>query len=71
MTVIRRTIELWTNPGDIVLSPFTGIGSEGYVALEEGRRFVGAELKESYYNQAARNLDAALKLRNQGTLFSC
>jgi len=69
LTVIRRAIELWSNPGDIVLSPFTGIGSEGYVALEERRRFVGAELKESYYNQATRNLAAAVALRDQGTLF--
>lgn len=56
LEVIRRGIRLWTNPGDIVLSPFAGIGSEGYVALQEGRRFVGAELKASYYRQAARNL---------------
>ena len=42
--------------GDVVLSPFAGIGSEGYVALEKGRRFVGTELKQSYYEQAARNL---------------
>ena len=52
---------LWTNPGDIVLSPFMGIGSEGYVALEEGRRFVGFELKESYYDWACKNLQHAEK----------
>lgn len=57
--VIRRGVMLWTNPNDIVLSPFMGIGSEGYVALEMGRRFVGAELKASYYAQAAANLAAA------------
>lgn len=57
--VIERGVMLWTNPGDIVLSPFMGIGSEGYVALEMGRRFVGAELKASYYAQAAANLAAA------------
>jgi DNA modification methylase len=57
--VIRRAIELWTNPGDVVLSPFAGIGSEGYVALEEGRKFVGVELKMSYYAQAERNLRSA------------
>jgi DNA modification methylase len=56
--VIRRGIKLWTNPGDIVLSPFMGIGSEGYVALEMGRRFVGAELKRSYFDQACRNLSS-------------
>jgi DNA modification methylase len=59
LEVIRRGIDLWTNPGDIVLSPFAGIGSEGYVALEMGRKFVGVELKESYYRQACANLDAA------------
>lgn len=57
--VIRRALKLWTNPGDTVLSPFMGIGSEGVVALEEGRRFVGAELKSSYFGQASRNLTAA------------
>jgi DNA modification methylase len=67
--VIRRAIRLWTNPNDIVLSPFTGIGSEGYVALQEGRRFVGAELKRSYYLQAARNLAEAANVR-QGSLFA-
>jgi DNA modification methylase/superfamily II DNA or RNA helicase len=57
--VIRRGIQLWTNPGDVVFSPFAGIGSEGYVAIEEGRRFVGVELKESYWKQAVLNLEAA------------
>ena len=59
LEVIRRGVMLWTNPGDIVLSPFMGIGSEGYVALEMGRKFVGVELKQSYYGQAVRNLAAA------------
>lgn len=59
LEVIRRGIDLWTNPGDVVLSPFTGIGSEGFVAVEMGRKFVGAELKQSYFEQAARNLAAA------------
>ena len=67
LEVIRRGIDLWTNPNDIVLSPFMGIGSEGYVALEMGRRFVGVELKSSYFQQAARNLEAAL---SQSTLFA-
>ena len=69
LTVIRRAIELWSNPEDTVLSPFAGIGSEGYVSLEEGRRFVGIELKESYYRQACRNLDKASKIQKQGPLF--
>jgi hypothetical protein len=58
LEVIRRCIRMWSNPGDTVLSPFAGIASEGYVALEEGRRFVGTELKPSYYNQAIKNLRA-------------
>lgn len=66
LDVIGRALELWTNPGDTVLSPFAGIGSEGYVALQMGRRFVGAELKESYYKQGVKNLRAA---RKQQTLF--
>ena len=57
--VIRRAVALWSNPGDLVWSPFMGIGSEGHVALQMGRRFVGAELKESYYRQAVKNLHAA------------
>jgi len=61
LDVIERAIKLWSNPGDVVLSPFAGIGSEGHVALQEGRRFVGAELKASYYRQAAANLRAARK----------
>ena len=55
--VIRRSIELWTNPDDLVLDPFAGIGSTGVVALEMGRRFQGVELKESYYKQAVANLE--------------
>ena len=58
--VIRRGVMLWTNPGDIVLSPFMGIGSEGYVALEMGRRFIGVELKRSYFAQAKANLARAV-----------
>jgi len=59
LEVIRRGVDLWTNPGDVVLSPFAGIGSEGYVSLQMGRRFVGVELKRSYFEQATRNLHAA------------
>ena len=59
LEVIRRGIELWTNPGDTVLSPFCGIGSEGVVAGELGRKFIGIELKRSYFEQAAANLAAA------------
>ena len=56
LDVIRRGVQLWSNPGDLVLSPFMGIGSEGHVALELGRRFVGFELKPSYYDVSVRNL---------------
>ena len=59
LDVIRRGVLLWTNPDDIVLSPFMGIGSEGYVAIEMGRRFVGVELKASYFKQACANLAGA------------
>ena len=59
LQVIRRALMLWSNPGDTVLSPFAGIGSEGYVALGEDRKFIGVELKGSYFNQACGNLEAA------------
>ena len=55
LTVIRRALNLWTNPGDTVLSPFMGIGSEGVVSLQGGRRFVGVELKPTWYAQAVKN----------------
>jgi hypothetical protein len=67
LEVIRRGVELWTNPGDVVLSPFAGIGSEGFVSVQMGRKFVGVELKDSYYRQASKNLGAAL--RTTGELF--
>ena len=63
----RRGIELWTNPNDVVLSPFMGIGSEGFVAREMQRRFVGVELKRSYFEQATKNLATACQ---QNDLFS-
>lgn len=64
LDVIRRAIKLWSNPGDTVWSPFAGIGSEGFVALEMGRKFLGSELKRSYYQQACRNLGNALSEAN-------
>lgn len=67
--VIRRCIELWSNPNDVVWSPFMGIGSEGVVALEMGRRFIGAELKESYFKQAVANLTHA-ENHQQQSLFN-
>ena len=57
--VIERAVHLWSNRGDLVLSPFAGIGSEGYQAIKMGRRFVGFELKPSYFTQAVANLKAA------------
>lgn len=64
----ERALTLWTNEGDIVLSPFAGIGSEGYVALQMKRRFVGIELKRSYYEQATRNLAEAERPDPQVTI---
>ena len=60
LPVIQRGIELWTNPGDIVLTPFMGIGSEVYTAVKMGRHGVGVELKDSYYWQAVANVKNAL-----------
>jgi hypothetical protein len=57
--VIERCVKLWSAPGDLVYSPFAGIGSEGVVALQHDRRFVGSELKPSYWRVACRNLEAA------------
>lgn len=68
--VIRRCLALWSNPGDLVLSPFAGIGSEGYEALRWGRRFLGVELKQSYFDQAIRNLESAVEESNQRDLFA-
>lgn len=69
LEVIRRGIRLWTNEGDTVLSPYAGIGSEGHVAIEEGRRFIGVELKDSYFDQASKNLIEADKPDSQVGLF--
>ena len=59
LDVIERCIHLWTNKGDLVFSPFTGIGSEGYTAVKMGRRFVGTELKPSYWDLACQNIEDA------------
>jgi DNA modification methylase len=68
LDVIERAMQLWTLPGDLVFSPFTGIGSEGYVAIEMDRKFVGAELKPSYFNQAIANLQQLSKSPIQQSL---
>jgi DNA modification methylase len=70
LDVIERAITLWSNPGDLVYSPFTGIGSEGHVALQMGRKFIGTELKESYCRWAQRNLRAAEQSALAPMLFS-
>lgn len=67
--LIRRAIYLWSNEGDTVASPFTGIGSEGFVSLEEKRKFIGAELKESYFNYSIKHLEQALAKRDELALF--
>ncbi len=69
LEVIRRAVMLWSNPGDVVLSPFMGIGSEGYEALKMRRRFIGIELKGSYFTSAVQNLQAAIIERDAPTLF--
>lgn len=68
--VIERCIRLWTNPGETVFSPFAGIGSEGYVALRHGRRFVGVELKREYYETAITNLRKGEEIVETPTLFA-
>lgn len=65
LDLIRRCIHLWTNPNDIVLDPFAGIGSTPYVAQEMGRRSIGIELKESYYNQAVLNCKTQLEEKEE------
>jgi DNA modification methylase len=59
LDVIERALRMWSNPGDVVMSPFMGIGSEGFGAIKARRRFIGVELKESYWKQAVRNLEGA------------
>ena len=67
LQVIERAVDMWTNPGDVVFSPFGGIASEGYQALKMERKFVGIELKESYWKQGVANLKNAEE--SQSTLF--
>lgn len=67
---IERCIRLWSNTGETILSPFAGIGSEGYEAIRLGRRFVGFELKDQYAEVAVKNLKAAEHANAQGALFS-
>jgi DNA modification methylase len=65
LSVIERAIRLWSNPNDVIFSPFAGIGSEGYVALKQGRQFYGVEIKPEYFNVARKNLERALLEQTQ------
>lgn len=69
LDVIDRAIDLWSKPDDIVLSPFMGIGSEGYEAIIKGRRFIGIELKASYFECAKKNLEEAASKASELTIF--
>ncbi len=70
LDVIERCIDLWSNPGDTVLTPFLGIGSEVYAAVAAGRRGIGFELKPTYYRQASRNVAEAAAQRDAANLFT-
>jgi DNA modification methylase len=69
--VIKRLVKLYTNPGEIVFSPFAGIGSEGFEAIRLGRRFYGCEIKDEYVSEAGKNLARAEHLHAEAehTLF--
>ena len=58
LDLLERAIELWSNPGEVVFDPFSGIGSTGYMSLKANRKFIGTELKESYYKHSIKNFDA-------------
>ena len=72
LPVIDRLVRLYSNPGEIVFSPFAGIGSEGFISLKRSRRFYGCELKQQYYNTAILNLERAIESRKseQSGLFA-
>lgn len=67
LDVIERCMALWSAPDDVVFSPFMGVGSEIYVAVKNGRKGIGAELKKSYYRQAVANVEHAARLYRQST----
>lgn len=69
LSLIERCVRLWSNSGEHVLSPFAGIGSEGYVALKQGRTFTGVELKRSYWRTAVDNLRRAQSEVDEPALF--
>jgi len=70
LDVIDRALVLWSNPDEIVLSPFMGVGSEVYAAVCADRRAIGIELKKSYYNQALKNMQQVKSAKNQQSLFA-
>lgn len=65
LEVIMRSIALWTNPGDVVFDPFSGIGSSGHVAIKMGRKYIGTELKKSYFDMSVQNLQKAVVAASQ------
>lgn len=69
LDVIERALMLWSNPDDVVFSPFLGIGSEGYQSVKQGRKFIGTELKPSYFEVAKKNLHRAVEDSNQLDIF--
>ena len=71
LDVIERCIDLWSNPGDVVLTPFLGIGSEVYCAVNMGRKGIGFELKPSYFVQAAKNIAELFRSRTSDLFRSC
>lgn len=72
LDVIERAVVMWSNPGEVVLTPFMGVGSEVYQAVKMGRRAIGAELKTGYYSQAVKNMQKVeKKTQVQEGLFSC
>lgn len=68
LDLIERAIQLWSNPGDVIFDPFSGVGSTGYQSIKMGRKFIGSELKQSYFEQACKNIESAKS--NQGGLFT-
>jgi hypothetical protein len=69
LDVIERVVVLRSNPGDVVVTPFMGVGSEPYGAVINGRKGIGIELKETYYNQAVRNMAASSEYSAEDELF--
>jgi DNA modification methylase len=70
LDTIERCVKLWSSKGEVVLDPFNGIGSTGYAAVQLGRRYLGIELKESYFKTACQNLREAERQATAPTLFS-